>query len=112
MHSVAIECGLGRSGRIRRSARVEVQRWPGSNVSKMTGAGGGGKTIPLGYPEPISCDTSRWAFVCASRVLVAVRCKPLTALNRRVGKRAGAVRQLLQLALASIREGIRSTPQP
>ena len=28
----------------------------GGNESKMTGAGRGGKTVPLGYQEPISCD--------------------------------------------------------
>ena len=56
MRSVAIECGLCRSGRTRRPARAEVRRRPGGNESKMTGAGRGGKTVPLGHQEPISCD--------------------------------------------------------
>jgi hypothetical protein len=29
----------------------------------MTGTGGGGKTVPLGYQEPISCDTERCVMV-------------------------------------------------
>jgi len=57
MRSVAIECGLCRSGRARRSAWAEVRRRRGGNESKMTGAGRGGKTVPLGYQEPISCNT-------------------------------------------------------
>src|SRR5580658_1962973 len=52
-----MECGLCRSGRARRSAWAEVRRWRGGNESKMTGAGRGGKTVPLGYQEPISCNT-------------------------------------------------------
>jgi hypothetical protein len=56
MRSVAIEIGLCRSGRTRRAARAQVRRWPGGGESKMTGAGGGGKTVPLGHQEPIRCD--------------------------------------------------------
>jgi hypothetical protein len=63
MRSVAIEYGLCRSGRARRPAWTEVRRWPGGNESKMTGAGRGGKTVPLGYQEPISCDTERCVVV-------------------------------------------------
>jgi hypothetical protein len=37
-------------------ARAEVRRWPEGSESKMTGAGRGGKKVPLGYQEPISCD--------------------------------------------------------
>src|SRR2546427_2100673 len=51
-----MECGLCRSGRTRRPAWAEFRRWPGGNESKMTGAGRGGKTVPLGHQEPISCD--------------------------------------------------------
>jgi hypothetical protein len=29
----------------------------------MTGAGRGGKTVPLGYEEPISCDAKRCVVV-------------------------------------------------
>src|SRR5580698_5035931 len=43
--------------RVRRTAWTEVRRRPGGNESEMTGAGRGGKTVPLGYQEPISCDT-------------------------------------------------------
>ncbi len=57
VRSVAIECGLCRSARVRRAARAEVRRWwPGGNESKMPGAGRGGKTAPLGYQEPIRCN--------------------------------------------------------
>jgi hypothetical protein len=57
MRSVAIECGLCRSARTRRPARAEVRRRLGGGESKITGAGRGGKTVPLGDQEPISCDT-------------------------------------------------------
>ena len=63
MRSVAIECGLCRSGRTRRPAWAELRRRPGGNESKMTGAGGGGKTVPLGHQEPISRDTQRGVMV-------------------------------------------------
>src|SRR5437870_12903691 len=63
MRSVAIECGLWRSGRARRPARVEVRRRPGGDESQMTGAGRGGKTVPLGHQEPISCDAQRGVMV-------------------------------------------------
>ena len=56
MRRVAIECGLCRSGRTRRPAWSEVWRWPEGGESKMTGTGRGGKTVPLGYQEPISCN--------------------------------------------------------
>ena len=49
-----MECGLCRSARTRRPAWPEVWREPGGNESKMTGSGRGGKTVPLGYQEPIS----------------------------------------------------------
>ena len=52
-----MEFGLCRSGRTRRSARAELRRWPWGGESKMIGAGRGGKTVPLGYEEPISCNT-------------------------------------------------------
>src|ERR1700680_1799644 len=55
MRSVAIERGLCRSGRTWRPARAEVRGWHASSESKMTGAGRGGKTVPLGHQEPISC---------------------------------------------------------
>src|SRR5580693_7654723 len=55
-----MECGLCRSGR---AAWAEVRRWSGDNESKMTGAGRGGKTVPLGYEEPISCDAERCVVV-------------------------------------------------
>jgi len=48
-----MEYGLCRSARTRRTARAEVRRWPGGNESKMTGAGRGGKTVPLGHQEPM-----------------------------------------------------------
>jgi hypothetical protein len=51
------------SGRIRRTARAEVPRWPGCKESQMTGAGGGGKTVPLGDQEPLSCDAERGVMV-------------------------------------------------
>src|SRR5580700_3892234 len=60
MRSVAIECGLCRSGR---AARAEVWCRPVCDESKMAGAGRGGKTVPLGYEEPISCDTERCVVV-------------------------------------------------
>ena len=60
MRSVAIECGLCRSGR---AARTEVLCRSGCDESKMAGAGRGGKTVPLGYEEPISCDTERCVVV-------------------------------------------------
>src|SRR3977135_3022544 len=60
---VAIEYGLCLSGRTRRAAWPEVRHWPGGNESKMTGAGRGGKTVPLGYQEPISCDAERGVMV-------------------------------------------------
>ena len=63
MRSVAIECGLCRSKRTRRPAPVEVCRRPGGNESKMTGAGRGGKTGPLGYQEPISRNAQRSVMV-------------------------------------------------
>ena len=53
---VAIEVGLCRSGRMRRPAWAEVRRWPGGGESEMVCAGGGGKTVPLSYQEPISCN--------------------------------------------------------
>jgi len=56
IRSVAIEYGLCRSGRMRRSAGAEVRCWPGANESRITDAGRGGKTVPLGHQEPISCD--------------------------------------------------------
>ena len=49
-----MECGLCRSARTRRPAWPEVWREFGGNESKMTGSGRGGKTVPLGYQEPIS----------------------------------------------------------
>src|SRR6185437_11817774 len=52
-----MEFGLCRSGRTWRSARAELRRWSRGSESEMTGAGRGGKTVPLGYEEPISCDT-------------------------------------------------------
>jgi hypothetical protein len=55
--------GLCRSARTRRPTRVEVRRRPGSNDSKMTGAGGWGKTVPLGHQEPTSCDAQRGVMV-------------------------------------------------
>jgi hypothetical protein len=58
---VAMECGLCRSGR--RSARAEVRRRPGDNEFESAGAGRGGKTGPLGYQEPISCDAERGVMV-------------------------------------------------
>ena len=48
---------------MRRTARAEVRPWPGGNESKMAGAGRGGKTVPLGYQEPISCDAKRGVMV-------------------------------------------------
>src|ERR1700730_16779251 len=63
MRSVAIECGLCRSGRARRPAWTEVWHRPAGNESKMTGTGRGGKTLPLGHQEPISCDTERGVVV-------------------------------------------------
>src|SRR5580658_4615342 len=54
-----MEFGLCRSGRTRRTARAEVRRRPGGNESSIAGAGRGGKTVPLGYEEPISCDAER-----------------------------------------------------
>ena len=68
MRSVAIERGLCRSGRARRSAWAEVRRRCGGNESKTTGAGRGGKTAPLGYQEPISCNTECCVMVEASPV--------------------------------------------
>jgi len=61
--NVAIEFGLCRSGRTRRPARAEVRRRPRGNESKMTGAGRGGKTVPLDHQEPISCDAQRGVMV-------------------------------------------------
>src|ERR1039457_5062244 len=63
MRSVAIECGLCRSGRTRRPTRAEVRGWPAGSESKLTDAGRGGKTVPLGYQEPISCDTERGVMI-------------------------------------------------
>src|ERR1700693_885336 len=57
MRSVAIEQGLCRSGRTRRPAWVEVRRRSEGREFKITGEGRGGKTVPLGHQEPISCDT-------------------------------------------------------
>src|SRR3982750_3955135 len=68
MRSVAIEWGLCRSGRTRRTAWAEFRRWLGGNESKMTGAGRGGKTVPLGHQEPISCDAQRCVVVEAAPV--------------------------------------------
>jgi hypothetical protein len=41
---------------MRRSAWAEVLCVPRDVEVKMTGAGRGGKTVPLGDQEPISCD--------------------------------------------------------
>src|SRR5258708_35208974 len=51
-----MECGLCRSARTRRPPRAELRRWSGGGESKISDAGRGGKTIPLGHQEPISCD--------------------------------------------------------
>src|SRR5258708_19389945 len=56
MRNVAMECGLCRSARTRRPARAEVRCRRGGRESKITGASRGGKTVPLGDQEPISCD--------------------------------------------------------
>src|SRR5947209_10175214 len=52
-----MEFGLCRSGRTWRSARTERRGGHWGSESEMTGAGRGGKTVPLGYQEPISCNT-------------------------------------------------------
>src|SRR5580658_11220124 len=49
--------------RVRRSARVELRRGFGGSESEMTGAGRGGKTVPLGDQEPISCNTQSGVMV-------------------------------------------------
>ena len=48
---------------MRRAARAEVWRWPEGNESSITGTGRGGKTVPLGDKEPISCDAKRGVMV-------------------------------------------------
>ena len=63
MRKVAMECGLWRSGLMRRSARAEVRRRPGGGESKTTGASGGKKTVPLGDQEPVSRDAKRGVMV-------------------------------------------------
>ncbi len=63
-----MECGLCRSGRARRTAGAEVRCWPRGKESRMTGAGRGGKTVPLGYQEPISCYAKRSVVVETSPV--------------------------------------------
>jgi hypothetical protein len=66
--NVAIEYGLWRSGRTRRPPRAEVRRWFGGKESKITGAGRGGKTVPLCYQEPVSRNAKRGVMVESSPV--------------------------------------------
>ena len=68
IRSVAIEFGLCRSGRMRRSAWADVGRWPGGNESKMAGAGRGEKTVPLGNQEPVGREAQRGVMVKPSPV--------------------------------------------
>jgi hypothetical protein len=63
-----MECGLCRSGRTGRPARAEVWRWPRGCEFEMTGSGRGGKTVPLGYQEPIRCNAERGVMVEPSPV--------------------------------------------
>jgi hypothetical protein len=55
--SVAIDQGLWRSRRTRRSPRAEVGRHFGDGWSQSAGTSGGGKTVPFGYQEPIGRNT-------------------------------------------------------
>src|SRR5947209_2890468 len=63
-----MEFGLCRSGRTWRSARTELRGGHWGSESEMTGAGRGGKTVPLGYQEPISCNTQGGVMVEPARV--------------------------------------------
>jgi hypothetical protein len=56
IRSVAIECGLWRSGRTR-AARLEVAGDRGERKFKIVDSGRGGKTVPLSHKEPVSGDT-------------------------------------------------------
>ena len=47
----------------RRPPRAEVRRRFGGKESKMTGAGRGGKTVPLSDQEPVSRDAQRGVMV-------------------------------------------------
>ena len=51
-----------------RPARVEVRRRLGSFEFEVAGAGRGGKTVPLGYQEPIRCNAKRGVMVEPSPV--------------------------------------------
>ena len=53
IRSVAIECGLWRSGRTR-AARLEVAGDRGERKFKIVDSGRGGKTVPLSHQEPVS----------------------------------------------------------
>ena len=57
--SVARELGLCRSARTRRAAGFAVGRHPRDGSVKMAAAGGGKKTAPLRYQEPIGGDAER-----------------------------------------------------
>src|SRR6516165_2501838 len=63
-----MECGLCRSGRTRRPAREEAWRQPRGCELEMSGSGRGGKTVPLGYQEPICCNAERGVMVEPSPV--------------------------------------------
>src|SRR5258707_1223507 len=50
-------------GRSKQGRRPAFSYQFGGNESKMSGAGRGGKTVPLGHQEPISCDAKRGVMV-------------------------------------------------
>ena len=56
MRSVAMELGLCRWARTRRSPRPEVGWNPGSAYPKTADVGRGGKTVPFRNEEPIRRD--------------------------------------------------------
>ncbi len=60
-----MEVRLCRSGRTR-AARTELWWELGRRWSEMTGACGGGKTVPLGHQEPLCGKTKRGMVMKAS----------------------------------------------
>ena len=81
MRSVAIECGLCRSGRTRRPARAELWRRPRGCELELTGSGRGGKTVPLGYQESIRCNAWRGVMMEATPVTTFEMAEPQLLLQ-------------------------------
>ena len=68
-------------GTHRRPPRAEVWCWFGGKESKITGAGRGGKTVPLSNQEPISRNAQRGVMVESSPVSAFEMSQPQFCFN-------------------------------